>query len=287
MFGSQRRRTGFVAALVVLAASALLLGPGSSVAQVADADAPLIYLPLVSKPHPPLFLGLEVLWEGWGYIRGSTDLDIGYHEARELDSMVDADTVHITNYAWYDPDPVGWGSDIWETHYSVTTGLLEWSEIPGDPDWKWGTPWIMPYTWQFSNGQTVLIDGQPFLVTGPHDAYTLFGEAVQYWQLVNTVKFLFWDGGDDVTQYVHAGDITLWYDAGYSRLLLHDDVLRRVYYKGKITSDTVQYVLELTMTNAYDSAVALPELVGVPQAGDMDAVEPRWLEGGEFDPLNH
>jgi hypothetical protein len=283
MFGSQRRRTGFVAALVVLAASALLLGPGSSVAQVADADATLLYLPLVSKPHPPLFLGLVALWEGSGYIRGSASYDVGHHVVRELDSMVDADTVHITNYDWYDPNPLGFPPSAWETHYSVTTGLLEWSDLPDDPDWKWNAPWIMPYNWQFGNGQTVQIDGQPFLVTGPHAGYTQFGEAVQYWQLVNTTKFLYVDGEGDWTQYVHAGDITLWYDAGYQRLLLHDDVLRRVYYKGKITSDTVQYVIELTLTNAYDSTVALPEMVRALQTGGVDAVDPRWLAGG----LNH
>lgn len=95
-------------------------------------------------------------------------------------------------------------------------------------------------------------------MSGPHAGYTAFGRAVQYWKLANRDKFLYRDGGGDYKQYVHAGDVTLWYDAGNTRLLLYCNVLRREYYKGNLTSDTVQYIYNLTSSNAF-SAMAFVE----------------------------
>ncbi len=210
----------------------------------------------------PLFVGLQVRWDGMGYIRGSEYYDVGSHLQRELNEITSPDTIKSHNYNWYDPDPQGWGSSTWDSYYSVSTGYFKSSSIPGDPSWKWGMPWVLPYDWQLENGVVISIGGQPFLTSGPYSGYTAFGKPVEYWVLVNRDKFLYWDGGGDWTQYVHAGDITLWYDADNSRLLLHRDVLRRYYYQGELTSDTVQYISNLTYANSFpDVGIFLNETI--------------------------
>lgn len=202
----------------------------------------------------PLFVGLQLRWDGNGYLRGSWYYDIGNHCTRDLNGLTDADTIRSHNYSWYAPNPLDFDSETWDSYYSISTGYFRSSSIPGDPSWKWGHPWVLPYDWQFSNGQTFWLDGQAFAVSGPHSGYTTWGQAVQYWQLVNKNKFLYWDGGGDWKQYVHSGGITLRYDAGSTRLLLHSDVLRRYYYKGERTNDTVQYITNLTSANVFPSA---------------------------------
>ena len=239
-----------------------------------------VYLPLVMKPRLPLFIGLQLRWDGAGYIRGSEYYDIGVHEERELDAMTDADTIRSHNHQWYDPNPLDFDPTTWYTYYSVSTGYFKSSSLPADPSWKWGYYWILPYDWQWSNGQTVSIDGQAFTVSGPHSGYTAFGQAVQYWRLVNLNRFLFWDGGGDWRQYVHAGDAILWYDSGNTRLLLHGDVLRRYYYQGSETSDTVQYITNLTSSNAFGTGAAASratEAVATPLPG---ANPPSGLDAG-------
>jgi hypothetical protein len=194
----------------------------------------------------PLFVGLKVRWDGNGYIRGSDYYDIGTHWTNNLDLLTDADTIRSNNMFWYDPNPLGFESDAWYSYYSVTTGQWKASSVPDDPSWKWGYSWKLTYALQLTNGQTVSIDGQPFTVTGPHQGYTSYGKPITYWQFVNQKKFLVWDGGGDWKEYVHPGDIVLRYDAGNSRLLIYDNILRRDYYQGDITSDTVQYIENLT-----------------------------------------
>jgi len=201
----------------------------------------------------PLFVGLQLQWDGNGYIRGSEYADVGWHFQQNLNGLTDADTIRSHNYSWYSPNPYGWDSETWDDYYSVTTGYFRSSSVPGDPAWKWGYPWILPYDWQFSNGQTVSIDSQAFTVSGPHSGYTAFGKLVQYWKLVNKNKFLFWDGGGSWKQYVHPGDITVHYESGNTRLLLYSDILRRDYYNGRITPDTVQYVENLTSANSFST----------------------------------
>jgi len=205
----------------------------------------------------PLFVGLQLRWDGNGYIRGSEYADVGWHFQRNLNGLTDADTIRSHYYSWYSPNPYGWDSETWDSYYSVTTGYFRSSSVPDDPAWKWGYPWILPYDWQFSNGQTVSIDGQAFTVSGPHSGYTAFGKLVQYWKLVNKNKFLFWDGGGSWKQYVHPGDITLHYESGNTRLLLYSDILRRDYYNGQITSNTVQYVENLTSANSFPTISAI------------------------------
>jgi hypothetical protein len=205
----------------------------------------------------PLFLGLSLQWDGAGYIRGSYIFDVGWHQTRALDLLTDADTIRSHTIQWYDPNPEGWEPSTWDTYYSVSTGEWKSSSLPGDPSWKWDAPWIMPYAWRLSNGQIFTIDGQAFRVSGPHAGYTAFGKAVQYWQLVNRDKFLYWDGGGRWKQYVHAGDVTLRYDAGNTRLRLYSNVLRRDYLDGSLTSDTVQYVDNLTSANAFAAVIGV------------------------------
>ncbi|RMG27204.1 MAG: hypothetical protein D6732_20420 [Methanobacteriota archaeon] len=199
----------------------------------------------------PLFVGLQVRWDGMGYIRGSDYYDVGWHIQRDLNEITAPNILKSHNYAWYDPNPQGWESSVWDSYYSITTGYFESSSIPGDPSWKWEAPWILPYDWRLENGSVISIDGQAFRVSGPHSGYTAFGKPIEYWMLVNDDKFLYWDGGGDWTQYVHAGDITLWYDAANSRLLIYRDILRREYYQGELTSDTVQYITNLTSANSF------------------------------------
>ncbi len=190
-----------------------------------------IFLPLVMKPKHPLFVGLQLQWDGNGYVRGSEYQNIGTHLQIQCNRMTDADTIECYNYFWNDPNPYLWNPTSWNEYYSVTTGLFNSASVPGDPAWKWGRPWIVPYNIQFSNGQTIYVGGQAFAVSGPYSGYTAFGQSVKYWKLVNKETFLYWDSGGDWKQYVHSGDITLWYSADSSKLLLHDKIKQLSFCK--------------------------------------------------------
>jgi hypothetical protein len=220
-------------------------------------DSYPVFLPFAAKPYVPLLVGLHLRWDSNGYVRGSEYYDIGYHLERELTGMTDSDTIRCENYDWYDPNPFGWPPETWQSYYSVSTGYFKSSSVPSDPSWKWGCPWILPYEWRYHNGQTVSLGGQVFIVSGPHSGYTAWGQAVQYWQLVNRDSFLFWDGGGDWKQYVSPGDITLRYDAGESRLMLYRNVLRTYYFQGAPTIDTVQYIDLLTYASSFPGTVKI------------------------------
>lgn len=227
---------------------------GASVSKAAvPGTAYALYLPLLSRPFPVLTVDMHLRWDGNGYLRGRWYYDIGWHLQRDLIDMTDADTIHCHNYEWYDPNPLNFESNTWDSYYSISTYELKSSSSPGDPSWKWGSPWVLPVSWQFTNGQAWTIDGQVFNVSGPYAGYTAFGQAVQYWQLVNRDTFLFWDGGGDWKQYVTPGDIKLQYDAGSNRLLLQSDILRREYYRGAPSGDTVQYIMNLTFDSNFST----------------------------------
>ncbi len=214
-----------------------------------------LYLPVVARLYPAvLAVDMHLRWDGNGYVRGGSYYDIGWHIQRDLVDMTDSDTVHCQNYEWYDPNPLGFESNMWDTYYSISTYELKSSSSPGDPSVKWTTPWVMPVNWQFTNGQAWSINGLAFNVSGPYAGYTAFGQAVQYWQLVNRDTFLFWDGGGDWKQYVSPGDMRLRYDAGSNRLLLESDILRRQYYRGAPSGTTVQYIMDLTFDSNFRSA---------------------------------
>ena len=53
----------------------------------------------------PLFVGLQVRYDGMGYYRGSELDDIGFHETISLDALTDADTIQAQFHAWYNPNP--------------------------------------------------------------------------------------------------------------------------------------------------------------------------------------
>jgi hypothetical protein len=201
----------------------------------------------------PLFVGLELRWDGEGYVRGTDYYDIGWHQERDCNGLTDGDTIRCHTQSWYSPNPLGFDSESWDSYYSVSTGHFKSSSSPADPSWKWGYPWALPYEWAFTDGDTFRIWGQRFKVTGPHWGYTAFGRAVHYWKLVNKDRFLFWDGGGSWRQYVRKGDAVLHYDAGNTRLLLHDDILRTFYYEGDRTNETVQYIANLTSASAFPS----------------------------------
>jgi hypothetical protein len=198
----------------------------------------------------PLYVGLRIRWDGMGYIRGSEYYDIGYHETDIFNTLTDIDTIRGDGTQWYDPNPKNFISSTWSLYYSPSTGDYKSGSETPDPSWKWGNSWKLPYIAQFTSGTTTLIDGQKFSVTGPVDGYTTFGTPIKYWQFVNQEKFLYWDGSGDWKQYIHAGDITLRYDAGNSRLLLYENIMRRQYYQGGITSNTVQYIKSLTSASS-------------------------------------
>jgi hypothetical protein len=206
----------------------------------------------------PLFVGLNLSWDGNGYIRGSEYADIGSHETRVLDALTEPDTIRSNSHQWYDPNPYGWEDEYWTSYYSVLTGLWKGSSTPGDPSWKWGYYWFLPYNLNLSNGMIVWIDNQDFSVSGPHTGITPWGHTIHYWQLVNRHKFLIWDDGGDWKQYVHVGEAILHYDAGSSRLLLYNNVKRHFYYEGDLTQDSVQYIDNLTAANSIPGS---PELI--------------------------
>jgi hypothetical protein len=205
----------------------------------------------------PLFVGLNLRWDGMGYIRGSEYNDVGFHWTNSMDLLSQGYIIRSNNHNWYDPNPYGWSDGYWYMYYSVTSGEFLSSSIPPDPSWKWGDPWFLPYNVQYSNGQTVLIYNQAFIVTGPLSGYTAFGAPVQYWELVNRDQFLIWDGGGDWKEYVYPGEAILRYDAGNTRLEIYSNVLRHFYYQGNPTSDTVQYIINLTASNSFPSSMFL------------------------------
>ena len=201
LLGGRTRRVTTLCVLItisLLVTRAALAGTGVDENSTATPNefSPAAYLPIVVKSWPrPLFVGLHARWDGVGYIRAQEYFNVGTHLTRDAVEMVDDDAIRIYSQHWCDPNPKGWEPSAWNSYYSVSTGYLLASSVPGDPDWKWDYPWILPYDWQFEDGQVVPIGGQPFRVSGPYTGYTAFGRRVQYWQLVNTTQFVFWDAG--------------------------------------------------------------------------------------------
>ncbi len=235
--------------LLLLAANAS--GPWS-ISRVGAASANTVFLPLISRPAPPLAVGYQFRWDGNGYIRGSLAYNVGVHTTANFDTMADGDTIRARWSLWYDPNPWAFPSETWDSYYSLSTGYLKSTTSVVDPAWKWGFPLILPFDWRWQNGQTVSIDGQAFVVSGPFPNYVL-GQAIQCWKLTNRDKFLYGDWGD-TKQYVNPGDVILEYDAGPSRLNTRSDILRREYYKGNLTQDTVQYIEQLTAASSFSAA---------------------------------
>jgi hypothetical protein len=128
------------------------------------------------------------------------------------------------------------------------------SDVPPNPDWKWDYDWSLPYNADFTYGETVYIDSQPFTVTGPFSGMTTFGKTVSYWKFVNQTAFLFYDDGGPWKQYVHPGDITLHFDAGPSKLMLLENILRHWYYGNILSTETVQYISQLSAASSFNTS---------------------------------
>ena len=217
-----------------------------------------VYLPLIMAPYKPLFVGLSLQWTGAGYGRGTTfdPWEAAHSLTRDLDIMTDSDTIRSRNYEMYTLNPFSWPDASWYAYYSVSSLQFRSSSAVPNPDWKWDYwDWILPRSAMLSNGATYMIGGQPFLVSGPFDGYSAFGQAVRYWRLANQNAFLLWDDGGVWTLYAHPGEIILHYEAGERRLLLYYDELRHYYKQGNLVDDTVRWLGNLTATNAWPGSL--------------------------------
>lgn len=222
------------------------------------------YMPLVQRPYPaptptprpsPLFVGFSAQWDGLGFIDFDNSYEAGIHRQRYADGMTDQDTLRVIGREWYDPNPFDIDSDEWASFYSITTGDLRSTSRIVNPNWKWSWPWFLPLAWQLWDGIAIDMNGATFLVSGPINGYTTFGQRVQYWELTNPNTVLVWADDHGHDQRAHPGDIVLRYDAGASRLWLYSDIMRRGYEDNELTNDTVHYIQQLTQTNA----IPLPE----------------------------
>lgn len=264
---------------------------------------PAQYLPMLAvipaptptpSPQPPLHVGLQLGWEGGGYIRiDGYYWNPGTHERRQVDQQVDADTVRVSGQHWYGPNPFDWPSESWYCHYNVSTQLAESCSSQSDPDWKWGYPWIMPADWRPANGGTINIDGQVFTVSGPHSFVSGTGELAYFWRMVNRDRFLMYYGGGEWKQYVEVGDAILFFEYGGSGMRLYDNVERTYYRNDESTSDTVRYESLLTqfdgrvLVNAltdFDAELRTTAMQGVDESGgpaaDLDMLRDRLAARG-------
>lgn len=210
----------------------------------------IIMLPLTISNRPVSFVGFHARWDGEHHIRDTEHTRIGVHLIRDATGLADIDTIILENRLRYEPNPLEWEEREWVEHLTLSTGETVWNSAPPDPSWKWENPWLMPSNWSFENNQSVDIGGQQFRVTGPHISVTSFGFSVNYWKLSNENEFLFWDDGGSWTQMVHSGEIDLWYDID-TRLMLHRDITRILYYEDKETSFTVQNFINLSSSNVF------------------------------------
>lgn len=237
---------------------------------------PQVNFPIIlyqAPPTPtrlPIFIGLNARWDGRGFLRLDEYAEPGTHMTMVFTEMVDNDIAQAENRHWYDPNPEGWESDNWFSYYSVSTGDYQSSSQPENPAFKWNSPEILPYRFSFQDGDTVEIDGQWFLVSGPFHGVGAFGQKISFWRLVNQDKFLYVDDGSDWKQYVHPGDITLEYDIN-TRLCLKRDVLRRLYYQDDVTQYTIQYINYLTSSNAYTAQIIRVPTSSSGRGGDFQS----------------
>lgn len=210
----------------------------------------------------PIYVGLDLRWDGVGYLNIGNYYQVGSHFSKTFDTITSPGVVRARNRDWYDPDPLQFGETSWDEFYEVSTGRFLSSSVPGNPSWKWGPPWLAGYNADFSGVQTVMIDGQRFTVTGPHDGHTAFGYPVRYWEFTNQERFLIYDDGGDWTQYVHPGDILLRYDAGASKLMIHSNELRHYYENGDRSDFTVQYIMNLTQAGSFPGGNTVTRIEG-------------------------
>ena len=225
------------------------------------ATGAIAYLPVIQRqpqqptatpepPDNPLFVGLAARWDGRGFVKTDETHEPGTHWTMEFSEMTGSGTIKARNTYWYDPNPLEWPVSVWDEFYSVSSGRLLSRSEGEDPAFKWNYYRILPYDVDYQDGQIVAIDGQKFMVSGPHWGYGSFGQQITYWRLISQEKFLAWDDGSGWQLFVHPGEVTLEYDMN-TRLLLKSDVLRHYYLDGALTEYTIQYINYLTASNAY------------------------------------
>ncbi|MBI1294387.1 hypothetical protein GC175_05450 [bacterium] len=197
----------------------------------------------------PLFVGLNLRWRGTGTIDSNERHEVGFVWEENFVSA-NGNAVRSNGGQHYNPNPLQWTDENWISTYDATAGSFISSTLPVNSDLQWGHPWMLPYALQLAHNSAVKIDEQAFLVTGPFAGTTAFGASVNYWRMVNRDRFLFWNDGTGEQQYVNAGDVELWYDSGVSRLLLRQDVVRRIYQNQTDTGGTYRYILNLVESNA-------------------------------------
>lgn len=230
---------------------------------------PAQYLPVLAvipaptvppPPPPPLHVGLELGWEGEGYINfEGYHWNPGTHERRQVDQQVDADTVRVSGQFWYAPNPFDWPAENWYCHYNTSTQVAESCSGQDDPAWKWSYPWILSTEWQLVGG-TITIDGQVFTVTGPHSFVSGYGETAYFWRMVNRDRFLIHHNGDEWKQYVEKGDAVMFYEYGGSGILLYNNVKRTWYRNDNWTGDNVRYESLLTQYDGRSVAIDLTDV---------------------------
>jgi len=220
----------------------------------------IVEVPGPTPTRPPLatlHLGLQLRWDGEGelYLDGYY-WNPGTHLTRTADKQIDADTIRIYGSQWYSPNPFDWQPDNWYCHYNTVTNHAELCSSQSDPAWKWIDYWILPADLALANGQTVMIDGQVFNVSGPHTFLTGYGEEARFWRLSNRDRFLYYYRGDEWMQYVERGDAVLFYDFDGSRIRLFSNVKRTYYYNDKPTSNSVRYEESLTNLDGIKSTAS-------------------------------
>jgi hypothetical protein len=251
-----------------------------------------VSLPLIQAHQPPLFLGLRVCWRGEGRLGTGVATDVVYFWQEHLDGNVnpegqpDPHVLRSSSSLRYDRslNPASWPDESWTSFYAANTGDFIASSAAFDPGLKWGNPWFLPYRLQLKEGNLFSIAGQVFTLSGPHPGFVL-DQAMLYWQMVNRDAFLFWEG-DAEQEYVQPGDIRLRYDAGHSRLLLGQEITRRMARASGLTGETIRYTVELQATNAFspgtyncgeDVQANAAALLPPGETGYVPALSPAWL----------
>jgi hypothetical protein len=214
----------------------------------------------------PLFVGLKARYEGMGSVRSSNSYEIGWYETITLDALKGVDSVQAQIHAWYDPNPHGFEESYKTSYFSVLKGDLISGTDQSDPAWKWEYTWKLAYDVNFTDGSTFQIDGQNFTVSGPKDGTTSYGRSITYWEFVNQDQFLIYDSGD-VKQVTQPGEVILRYDAGASRLLIHNNITRHIYYQGEDIGESIQYLAHLAAANSLPASP--PAML---RAGDVEAL---------------
>ncbi len=228
----------------------------------------------------PLYVGLRGRWDGKGFLYIDDYYEPGTHKTFICDALTDADTIRCKFNKWYDPNPLGWESETWNSYYSVKTGEYKSTDAIDDPVWKWGYSWKLAYNSWFTNGDTVRIGEQKFTVSGPTAGYTSYGQPINYWEFINQEKFLVQDTGDGLATYVHPGDVILRYDAGSSGLLLYDNFNRHVYYEGEDWGYYARYISNLSAATSLPGSPPVPmSSLDIPPVGRPLFLDRNGLEG--------